>query len=223
MEVLKKSKASSLASLGISLFLHVALVAIFGVWSFSGEEKFNLIKIPSSISVNLGGVTARSNSKDLKQPSSAKRTSIMTDSQSARVSSSTQVNSQVSGDPQGTGTVTTGTGGSASGSGIGGAETAILTAKQKYFLEFRNLIESKKEYPTMARMRGLEGVVVISVRIKANGEVTDHKVAKESGHALLDQSALNLAKKIYSFKALPPEISGEDLKLSFPISYKLDN
>lgn len=222
MEVLKKSKASSLASLGISLFLHVALVAIFGVWSFSGEEKFNLIKIPSSISVNLGGVTARSQSKDLKQLSSSKKTSIATDSQSAGASS-TQVNSQVSGDPQGTGTVTTGTGGSASGSGIGGAETAILTAKQKYFLEFRNLIESKKEYPTMARMRGLEGVVVISVRIKANGEVTDHKVAKESGHALLDQSALNLAKKIYSFKALPPEISGEDLKLSFPISYKLDN
>ncbi len=220
MEVFKKAKASSLASFGISVFIHLAIVVLFGAWSFSGDKGFNLIKIPNSISVNLGGVSARSQPK----VTSPKRITTTDSSQNTQAIPTNLAATSTEGSPEGTGTVTTGAGGTTEGSGEGSeSEATILSAKQKYSLEFRNLVEVKKEYPTMVRMRGLEGVVVIAVTIKKNGEVSNHRVVKNSGHALLDQSALNLVKKIQTFKAFPGELPDDEIELRFPISYKLND
>lgn len=48
----------------------------------------------------------------------------------------------------------------------------------------------KPEYPTQARRRGVEGVVVLRVRIEADGRLSDANVVTSSGSELLDESAL---------------------------------
>jgi protein TonB len=49
-------------------------------------------------------------------------------------------------------------------------------------------------YPWVARMRGYEGVVLLSAEIHADGQVGDLKVKKTSGFAVLDRSALEAVK-----------------------------
>jgi TonB family protein len=48
----------------------------------------------------------------------------------------------------------------------------------------------KPEYPTQARRRGVEGVVVLRVRVEADGRLSDANVVTSSGSELLDESAL---------------------------------
>ncbi len=52
----------------------------------------------------------------------------------------------------------------------------------------------KMKYPTEARRKGLEGAVVLSVLVKANGRVGAVKVVR-SAHKLLDQAAVRALKQ----------------------------
>ena len=45
-------------------------------------------------------------------------------------------------------------------------------------------------YPMLARERGLEGVVVLTVLVRPDGRVEDARVASSSGAAVLDEAAL---------------------------------
>jgi protein TonB len=45
-------------------------------------------------------------------------------------------------------------------------------------------------YPETARRRGLEGTVLLSVLVRSNGTVGEVKLAKTSGHRLLDAAAM---------------------------------
>lgn len=222
MKVKKLINATALTSFGLSVLIHLGTLVVFGFWSYSSEKEFHLIKIPNSISVNLGGVVSR----PIQTISSNQKIST-----TAKSSATMQVDESIS--KTANAPETTGSGsaeaisdqsGTSMGNGSGSSlEATTLSAKQKYFLDFRNLVEVKKEYPTMARMRGLEGVVVIAVTIKKTGEVFNHRIIKESGHSLLDQSALNLAKRIQKFKPFPSDIGSDDIDLKFPISYQLND
>jgi len=50
-------------------------------------------------------------------------------------------------------------------------------------------------YPMIARIRGYEGVVLISAEVLADGRVGYVKLKKSSGYSVLDQSALNAVRK----------------------------
>jgi len=54
-------------------------------------------------------------------------------------------------------------------------------------------------YPSIARRRGYEGTVLLSVEVLANGAVGDLSVKKSSGHSILDRAALKAVKK-WKFK-----------------------
>jgi len=53
-------------------------------------------------------------------------------------------------------------------------------------------------YPREARRRGLEGTVMVFVRVAASGQVVTARVRKSSGHASLDAAALEVAR-LYEF------------------------
>ncbi len=53
----------------------------------------------------------------------------------------------------------------------------------------------RPRYPRLARRRGIEGVVVLSVRVSSDGTVESVKVLKSSGHSMLDEEALEAAKR----------------------------
>ena len=51
------------------------------------------------------------------------------------------------------------------------------------------------EYPAEARLAGQEGVVILLMLCDATGRVQDAWVEKSSGHPLLDEAALEAARK----------------------------
>jgi protein TonB len=51
------------------------------------------------------------------------------------------------------------------------------------------------EYPRSARHRGQEGLVVVSVRVSAEGRVIDASVVGSSGYPLLDDAALDALRR----------------------------
>lgn len=69
-------------------------------------------------------------------------------------------------------------------------------------------------YPPQAIALGLEGEVVLLLTLTDNGRLVSAAVARSSGHALLDQAALDAAQRI---GALP----GNPRQTLFPVSFRL--
>lgn len=69
-------------------------------------------------------------------------------------------------------------------------------------------------YPPQAVAQGLEGDVVLLLILGDHGQLVSAAVARSSGHALLDQAALDAARRI---GALP----GNPRQTLFPVSFRL--
>ncbi|WP_417841005.1 TonB family protein [Terasakiella sp.] len=80
----------------------------------------------------------------------------------------------------------------------------------------------KPKYPKIARKRGWQGRVVLSVHVDANGQPVDVQIAQSSGHKILDRAALKTVRK-WTFK--PARKAGFDIasKLRIPIRFDLMN
>lgn len=70
-------------------------------------------------------------------------------------------------------------------------------------------------YPPDAVARGLEGEVILLLVLADNGQLISASVARSSGHAQLDQAALDAARRI---GALP----GNPRQILFPVSFRLE-
>ncbi len=82
---------------------------------------------------------------------------------------------------------------------------------------FINHIDSFKSYPYIARKRGIEGTVLVKVKLKKEGDISDVSVVRSSGYEILDESALSLIKKAGGFK----HNTGRDIVIKVPITYSL--
>ena len=69
-------------------------------------------------------------------------------------------------------------------------------------------------YPPQAVTEGLEGEVILLLSLSENGQLVSAAVARSSGHAILDQAALDAARHI---GALP----GNPRQTLFPVSFRL--
>ena len=69
-------------------------------------------------------------------------------------------------------------------------------------------------YPPEAIAQGLEGEVVLLLILGDNGRLVSAAIARSSGHAMLDQAALDAARRI---GALP----GNPRQTLFPVSFRL--
>jgi protein TonB len=69
-------------------------------------------------------------------------------------------------------------------------------------------------YPPQAVAMGLEGEVILLLALTESGQLVSAAVARSSGHALLDQAALDAARNI---GALP----GNPRQTLFPVSFRL--
>jgi len=77
-------------------------------------------------------------------------------------------------------------------------------------------------YPVSARLRGYEGVVLISAEILAEGRVGSLKIKSSSGYGILDQSALE-AVKVWKFD--PAKKMGKPVSawVNIPVRFALNN
>ncbi|MCX7156429.1 MAG: TonB family protein [Rhodocyclales bacterium] len=69
-------------------------------------------------------------------------------------------------------------------------------------------------YPPEAIALGLEGEVVLLLILSDSGQVVSASVARSSGHALLDQAALEAAQRIGT-------LPGNPRQTLFPVSFRL--
>lgn len=78
----------------------------------------------------------------------------------------------------------------------------------------RTMFSEHLFYPPEAVRRGLEGEVILLLTLTDSGRLVSAEIARSSGHALLDEAALDAAARI---GALP----GNPRQILFPVSFRL--
>jgi protein TonB len=76
-----------------------------------------------------------------------------------------------------------------------------------------------KHYPEAARARGEQGTVRLALVIDRGGHVVSARVIGSSGSAILDEAALDMARRA-SGRPLPPEM-GASVSLTVPVRYSI--
>jgi protein TonB len=93
-----------------------------------------------------------------------------------------------------------------------GSRAGMLTPNQWQLIQ--SALERAKNYPRMARERGIEGVVHIRFRILPSGDVECVEILKSSGHAILDSASV---ETVYQSRPLP-YVTGW---VEVPIAYEI--
>lgn len=83
-------------------------------------------------------------------------------------------------------------------------------------------LERHKLYPAQAQLRRLRGVAVLTFTMDRAGRVLSQSLRNSSGHALLDQAALDILVRAQPLPPPPPEIEGATLPLSVPVKFTLN-
>ncbi len=82
-------------------------------------------------------------------------------------------------------------------------------------------VNAPPEYPALARRRGWEGDVVLLVEVLADGSAGEVVVAESSGHAMLDEAALDAAR---AWRYEPARRDGRAIPSTYrqPFVFRLD-
>ena len=76
-------------------------------------------------------------------------------------------------------------------------------------------------YPWIARLRGWQGEVQLAFRVAPDGELQHIHVARGSGYAVLDDSAVNSLKRLGNLVEARIGLEGHGLDMQIPVKYKL--
>lgn len=79
-----------------------------------------------------------------------------------------------------------------------------------------------KRYPSVARLNGQEGKVILKAIIRSDGQLADVVVQKSSGHSVLDEAAIE-AVKLACPLHMKQAIGKPQIVVSLPIVYSLAN
>ncbi len=103
--------------------------------------------------------------------------------------------------------------------GISGDTLAHATLWQSYKRDIFDAINTQQDYPRQAKLRRIEGIVVMRFTLEANGKVENYEIAQKAEARLLNRSALKLFKRLN----LPSPPAGLENKfpaeLSIPLKY----
>jgi protein TonB len=100
-------------------------------------------------------------------------------------------------------------------------------ALDRFALEIQSrvgkLVQQRGEraYPRLARERKWEGTAQIAVEFGANGQLKRVTVAESSGHAVLDQKAIEMVQQV--LPKVPRELRSRNFTVRLPILFKLKN
>lgn len=77
------------------------------------------------------------------------------------------------------------------------------------------------DYPELARRRGWEGRVMVALNVASDGQLQQIRVARSSGFALLDESALQSLRQVDRLTAAVALLNGQRLAVQIPVIYRL--
>jgi len=81
---------------------------------------------------------------------------------------------------------------------------------------------AKPDYPAAARVRGLQGRVLLRIDVAANGALADVAVITSSGHAILDKAALAWVRA-QRFRPAMRDGKAIDGEVDLPVEFRLEN
>lgn len=104
----------------------------------------------------------------------------------------------------------------------GPSEEELENARAQYGKLVRDAVEKHKKYPNIAIQRGYEGTVELEVIVDDKGKIVSVKVSRKSPYPILDEAAVEMAKKAEI--PLPPSeiIRGRLKPYHIPVPFKLD-
>lgn len=76
-------------------------------------------------------------------------------------------------------------------------------------------------YPMLARRNGWQGMVLLGFAVEADGAITHMHIARGSGYAILDESALAALRQASSLPLTTVWLNGGRVELKLPIEYRL--
>jgi protein TonB len=127
----------------------------------------------------------------------------------------------------GTGASRAGVGGVGNGAGdgrssAGPSDEDIRRARRAYASRIRDLLGGAAHYPMSARRSGVEGRVVVGLRIAEDGRLLAVRIASSCGFPMLDEAALAAANDLSRLPA-PPELVAWNTRdeLRVPIVFEL--
>jgi protein TonB len=82
---------------------------------------------------------------------------------------------------------------------------------------FVERIDGRKVYPYPARKKGMQGTVLMLVRLDVDGELLEVRVLRSSNYGILDKAAVSLVRKVVPY----PHNTGVALEMKVPIRYTL--
>jgi periplasmic protein TonB len=83
-------------------------------------------------------------------------------------------------------------------------------------------LQQYKNYPTGARARGEQGVVLLAFTLDRGGHVVARHIVRSSGHADLDEEVLALVERAQPLPAFPASMAQAQLDLTVPIRFSLE-
>jgi len=92
----------------------------------------------------------------------------------------------------------------------------------KYAKIIQRKILENLTYPAEAKEAGFQGMVKLSLKLSAQGDLLDSKVKEPSSYRLLDENAIRIAQKISPYPPFPPVIKETQLWVDVPIIYQLE-
>jgi len=99
------------------------------------------------------------------------------------------------------------------------AETTLPQELKDYTKTVQLKIINAVYYPQQAKELGWEGTVALVLRLTANGELKDARIAKSSGYKALDDAALEVVKKQAPYSAFPAQVKLEELRIEVPVIF----
>lgn len=85
----------------------------------------------------------------------------------------------------------------------------------------QNSLRAYFDYPRIARHRGWEGRVEVGLRVEANGRLSDIRILRTSGYAVLDRAALASVGRIHRLRDAAEWLGGRPMDMVLPVQYRL--
>jgi protein TonB len=93
----------------------------------------------------------------------------------------------------------------------------------RYRLELAREARRFKRYPSLARERGWEGVVMIAIAAVPGRVRPSVAVERSSGFGLLDEEAATMVARAVQSSPPPDGLAGRSFSFTLPIHYRLDD
>lgn len=100
---------------------------------------------------------------------------------------------------------------------------AAFEGVKEYRLNIARSARQFKKYPQLARESGWEGTVLVFILFSPMATNPVVSLGQSSGHAILDEQALEMAGRAVELAPLPDGVRGKEAKISLPVEYRLAN